>query len=213
MRSGSAHVGMFTYAAALKRSDPLPVTVFRQIQKPRANIQRSVVLLKLLMLELKDRFRIVDALKKVVRREACEDCWGSHTLDLPTVHQFLRDGSDYCARISLGQCHGAVASHLGCERLQVVRLLAEDWCRLQRISVFVSLFLQAYHLGEDADFRGGDFGAGLEQRGNFRQDERSPCQLFERRIPIDARAEFGGFRAKASFQVICPLLAAKAQQS
>ena len=109
--------------------DPLPVTV-AQIQKPRTNIQRSVILLKLLMLELKDRFRILNTLKQVVRREAREHLRRARPIDLATVRQLSCDGSSYGARISLRQRHGAAAGHLRCEGLEIVRLLAEDRCRL-----------------------------------------------------------------------------------
>ena len=183
-----------------------------QVEKPRADVERSVVLLKLLMLELKRRLRVVNALENVVRRECREDRRRSHRLDLATVRKLSCDGGNDSAGISLGQCHRTAAGHLSCEGLQVVRLPAEDRCCLQRVSVFVSLFLQTENLGEDADFRGGNFGARFKQRSDFREDERRASQLVERRVGIDADAELGAFRAKAGCQISCPLHAPKAQQ-
>src|SRR5882672_2433989 len=68
------------------------------------------------------------------------------------------------------------------------------------------------NLGQDADFRGGNFGAGLKQRSNLRQDEWRAGQLVERWIGIDARSELVAFRAKAGCEVSCPLSTPKTQQ-
>ena len=57
-----------------------------QVEKPRADVERSVVLLKLMMLELKRRLRVVNALENVVRRERREDRRCSHR-DLSTVRK------------------------------------------------------------------------------------------------------------------------------
>ena len=106
------------------------VVIVRQVEKPRADVECCVILLKLLVLELKHRFRILNALQNVVRRERPEDRRRSYPLDLPTFHKLLRDGVNYSAPISLGQSHRTAAGHLSCERLQVVQLLAEERCRL-----------------------------------------------------------------------------------
>ena len=91
--------------------------------------------------------RVVNALENVVRRERREERRCSHRLDLPTVRKLSCDGGNHSAGISLGQCYRTASSHLSCEGLQVVRLPAEDRCCLQRVSVFVSLFLQTENLG------------------------------------------------------------------
>ena len=47
--------------------------IVAQVEKPRADVERCAILLKLLMLELKHRFWILNALKNVVRRERRDD--------------------------------------------------------------------------------------------------------------------------------------------
>ena len=63
--------------------------------------------------------------------------------------------------------------------------------------MFFSLFLQTENLGEDTDFRRGNFGARFKQRSDFREDKRRASQLVERRVGIDAGAELGAFRARS----------------
>ncbi len=83
--------------------------------KPRTQVERSVVFLKLLMLELKCRLRVVNAIENAVRRECRKDSRRSHHLDLPTIRKLSCDGGNDSAGISLRQCHRTAAGHLSCE--------------------------------------------------------------------------------------------------
>ena len=65
------------------------VVITLHVEKLRADIERSVVLLQLLMLELKRRMWVINALKNVVRRERREDRRRTHRIDLATVQELL----------------------------------------------------------------------------------------------------------------------------
>ena len=65
------------------------------------DVERSEVLLKLLMVESKRCLRIVKELENVVRCERRQDRRRSRRLDLPTVRKLLCDGVDDCAALGL----------------------------------------------------------------------------------------------------------------
>jgi hypothetical protein len=96
------------------------VVIVQQVEKSRKQVEGSVVLLKLLMLELKCRLRVVNALKNVVRRERRKELRRSHRIDLATVRKLSCNGGSDRPGISLGQRHRTAARHLSCEGLQVV---------------------------------------------------------------------------------------------
>ena len=183
-----------------------------QFDQLRSDIERRVMLLKLLMPELKRRFRVLDALENVVGCKAREDPWCSCSLDSPAVQELSYDGGNNRSRIPLPQSHCSLVGHLRCESLQKRCLLAVDRSILQGVSVLLSLFMQMLDFGEDAELRSGDLGLGFVQRRHFREDERSACQSVERRVGLDAGSELSSFLPKAGFQVASPLPASHRQQ-
>ena len=157
-----------------------------QLEELRADAERGVVLLKLLVGEAEFSPRILLSLKKVMRRERGENRGGLlHGCDLSAGDKVSSDGNRKRSGLRIRKADGAAARHLRRKRFKVVLLPVVKRCGPQGVLV-LALLLQSNDGGEHVKFGLWDWLARVEQRHDLGKDEGRPGQFVEHRLSLEA---------------------------